>query len=90
MFHAIAGIRDVSERVGAPLASVALAWVLKQRGVTSLLVGARNPDELARNLPALALDLDAATMAELERLTGPIKEALGRNLDMWFAESRMR
>ena len=90
MFHAIAGIRDVSERVGAPLASVALAWVLKQRGVTSLLVGARNPDELARNLPALALDLDAATMAELERLTEPVKEALGRNVDMWFAESRMR
>ena len=24
------------ERVGAPLASVALAWVLKQRGVTTL------------------------------------------------------
>ena len=90
VFYAIAGIRDGSERVGAPLASVALAWVLKQQGVTSLLVGARNPDELARNLPALALDLDAATMAELERLTGPIKEALGRNLDMWFAESRMR
>ena len=90
VFHAIAGIRDVSERVGAPLASVALAWVLKQRGVTSLLVGARNPDELARNLPALALDLDAATMAELERLTEPVKEAVGRNLDMWSAESRMR
>ena len=90
VFHAIAGIRDVSERVGAPLASVALAWVLKQRGVTSLLVGARNPDELARNLPALALDLDAATIAELERQTEPVKEAIGRNLDMWYAESRMR
>lgn len=52
--------------------------------------GARNPDELARNLPALALDLDATTIAELERLTEPVKEAIGRNLDMWCAESRMR
>ncbi len=78
------------ERVGATLASVALAWVLKQQEVTSLLVGARNLAELTRNLPALALDLDAATMAELERLTEPVKEALGRNLDMWSAESRMR
>lgn len=50
----------------------------------------RNPAELAHNLPALALDLDAATMAELERLTEPVKEALGRNLDMWSAKSRMR
>ena len=39
VFHAIAGIRAVSERVGAPLSNVALAWVLKQRGVTSLLAG---------------------------------------------------
>ena len=82
--------RDIGLICYAPLASLALAWVLKQQGVTSLLVGARNSDELAHNLPALALDLDAATMAELERLTEPVKEALGRNLDMWFAESRMR
>jgi aryl-alcohol dehydrogenase-like predicted oxidoreductase len=83
-------MREVSERVGAPLASVALAWVLGQRGVTSLLVGARNPEELAWNLPALELELDGATVAELERLTEPVKEAIGRNLDMWMAESRMR
>ena len=90
VFAAIAGMREVSERVGAPLASVALAWVLGQRGVTSLLVGARNPEELAWNLPALELELDGATVAELERLTEPVKEAIGRNLDMWMAESRMR
>ena len=29
-------------------------------------------------------------MAELERLTEPVKEAIGRNLDMWSAASRMR
>ena len=28
-------------------------------------------------------------MAELERLTEPVKKAIGRNLDMWSAESRM-
>lgn len=90
VFAAIAGMLEVSERVGAPLASVALAWVLGQRGVTSLLVGARNPEELARNLPAVAVALDEATMTELGQLTEPVKEAIGRNLDMWMAESRMR
>lgn len=90
VFAAIAAMREVSERVGAPLASVALAWVLGQRGVTSLLVGARNPDELGWNLPALELALDDGTLAELARLTEPVKEALGRNIDMWMTESRMR
>ena len=90
VFHAITGIREVSEQIGAPMGSVALAWVRQQVGVTSFLVGARTPEELEGNLPSLSLDLDAATTANLERLTQPIKEAIGRNADMWMAESRMR
>ena len=90
VFSAISGIRELSRQVGAPMASVALAWVRQQRGVTSFLVGARNPDELETNLPTLSLELDAATMAELERLTQPVKDAIGRNPDMWMSDSRMR
>ncbi len=90
VFRAIAGIREVSRQVAAPMASVALAWVRQQRGVTSFLVGARNPEELKRNLPTLSLELDAVTTAELERLTQPVKDAIGRNPDMWMSNSRMR
>lgn len=90
VFHALAGVRAVSERVGTPMASVALAWVRQQQGVTSFLVGARNPEELAWNLPSLDLQLDSATVAELEQLTQPVKQSLGQNVDMWFADSRMR
>ena len=90
VFRALAGIRDVSEQVGAPMASVALAWVRQQRGITSFLVGARNPQELERNLPSLSLELDSVTTAELERLTQPVKDAIGRNPDMWMSNSRMR
>lgn len=90
VFRAIAGIREVSEQVDAPMASVALAWARQQNGVTSFLVGARHPEELERNLPSLVLELDAGTTAELERLTQPIKDAIGRNPDMWMSNSRMR
>ena len=54
------------------------------------MVGARNPEELAWNLPSLDLQLDSATVAELEQLTQPVKQSLGQNVDMWFADSRMR
>ena len=90
VFVAIAQMSKISDRVGAPLASVALAWVLGQRGVTSVLVGARNTEELGWNLPALDLALDSGVAAELKQVTEPVKRALGRNLDMWFAASRMR
>ena len=90
VFRALTGIREVSEQIGAPMGRVALAWVRQQAGVTSFLVGARTPEELEGNLPSLSLDLDAATTANLERLTQPIKEAIGDNADMWMAESRMR
>jgi len=90
VFRALAGIADLSRRIDAPMASVALAWVRQQRGVASLLVGGRNPQELEWNLLSLSLELDAATMADLERLTEPVKDALGRNPDMWMSNSRMR
>ena len=90
VFTAISGIREVSRQVGAPIASVALAWARQQSGVTSFLVGARNPDELKTNLPSLSLELDAATMAELDCLTRPVKDVIGRNPDMWMSDSRMR
>ena len=39
------------------MASVALAWLMAQPGVTSILVGARKPQEVGWNLPALDLAL---------------------------------
>ena len=90
VFRAIEGIREVSATIGTSMASVALAWVRQQRGVTSFLVGARSPAELERNLPSLSLELDVTTTAELERLTHPVMEAIGSNPDMWMSNSRIR
>ena len=90
VFRALAGIREVSERIGKPMGSVALAWVRQQAGLTSFLVGARTPAELEDNLPALSLELDAATTDELDHLTRPLKEEIGPNADLWKADSRMR
>ena len=54
VFRAIAGIRHLSRQLGAPMASVALAWVRQQRGVTSFLVGARNPKSLTQPADAFS------------------------------------
>jgi myo-inositol catabolism protein IolS len=72
------------------MSAVALAWVKQQAGITTLLVGARKPEELAWNLPAVDLALSADVIAELARVTEPVKAKLGHNPDMWMSTSRMR
>jgi len=72
------------------MAAVALAWLRQQPGVTSILVGARTPEELQLNLPALELRLSAEVIQELNTATEIVKEKLGNNPDMWLVPSRMR
>ena len=40
---------EAGER-GETLAEMALAWILQQKGVTSVLVGASSPEQLAKNI----------------------------------------
>jgi aryl-alcohol dehydrogenase-like predicted oxidoreductase len=49
--------RELSELVddGATLAQFALRWVIDQRGVSTVIPGARNPEQVAQNVAAAAL-----------------------------------
>ena len=55
-----------------------------------MLVGARNADEVALNLPAFDLALPDEIIKELDELTEGIKSNLGNSPDMWHGENRMR
>ncbi len=90
VFSSIAEIQGIAEGLGEPMANVALAWVRQQPGVATLLVGARNTDELARNMPAADLTLEADVIDQLSKLTEPVKTYLAGNADMWNSENRMR
>jgi aryl-alcohol dehydrogenase-like predicted oxidoreductase len=56
------------ERHGLPPLRVALAWCLRQAAVTSVLVGARDEQQLEQNLSAVGVTLPAELLAELEVL----------------------
>jgi aryl-alcohol dehydrogenase-like predicted oxidoreductase len=65
--------RKVVERVaaiasarGVPPAQVALAWVAQKPGVTAPIVGATKPEHLDDAIGALALELSATEIAQLE------------------------
>ena len=43
-------LNAIAEKRGETLAEMALAWILHRKGVTSVLVGASSPEQLAKNL----------------------------------------
>ena len=63
----LAALREVAGRAAAPrVAQVALAWLLHPPGVTSVIIGANRPDQLADNIGAAALALSADDLAALD------------------------
>jgi aryl-alcohol dehydrogenase-like predicted oxidoreductase len=60
-------LRPIAERLGVTLGQLALAWNVAQPGVTAAIAGSRNPAHVRENAAAGDLDLDEATLAELEQ-----------------------
>jgi aryl-alcohol dehydrogenase-like predicted oxidoreductase len=68
-FEIIDVLRAIADRRNATPAKVALAWILSRRAVTSVIVGARQVDQLTDNLGALDVVLDAEELEALERVS---------------------
>lgn len=61
----VKALGDISGQKGCTVAQVAIAWLLHQPVVTSVIVGAKRPEQLADNLGAVDVEL---TAPELEAL----------------------
>ena len=62
-FEAVETLKAIVQAMNLNMVSVAVAWVLAQKGVTSAIIGASRPEQLDANLAALTLTLDAELMA---------------------------
>jgi aryl-alcohol dehydrogenase-like predicted oxidoreductase len=90
VMHVLRELRQVAEDLDETMASVAMAWLLAQPGVTSAIVGARKPAQLKRNIVAAELDLPNWALARLSKASDPVKEKLGSNPDMWMSGENSR
>jgi aryl-alcohol dehydrogenase-like predicted oxidoreductase len=54
---------------GASVAQIALAWLLYQPAVSTVIVGAKRADQLADNIAATEAELTAAEMEELDKIS---------------------
>ena len=71
-------LNEIAQRRGQSLAQMAIAWVLRDRRVTSALIGARSIAQLDDSLDALHhLDFSEAELAEIDR------SAVESGIDLW-------
>ena len=61
----IDAMRPIADAKGVSVAQVALAWLLHQPQVTSVIVGAKRPDQLADNIAATKVTLGADELKTL-------------------------
>lgn len=61
-------LRAMAERLGTEPATLALRWVIEQRGVTAAIAGSRNPAHVRSNAAAGDLHLDAKTFQEIDAI----------------------
>jgi L-glyceraldehyde 3-phosphate reductase len=74
----VRALNEIAQARGQTLAQMAIAWVLRDRRVTSALIGARNVEQLDDSLDVLKkLKFTAAELKEIDRY------AQDGNLDLW-------
>jgi L-glyceraldehyde 3-phosphate reductase len=78
----IRALNEIAAGRGQSLAQTALAWTLRDRRVTSTLVGASSVEQLEANVAALdRLDFTADELAEIDR------HAVDSGINIWAASS---
>ena len=74
-------MRPMADARGVSVAQVALAWLLHQRVVTSVIVGAKRVEQLQDNIAATSVELTEAEMDALDEVS-----ALPREYPGWMLE----
>ncbi|TDG00832.1 aldo/keto reductase [Paenibacillus piri] len=68
-FQIVEGLKGIAERKGWSLAQLALTWVVSRSHVTSAILGASNPNQVAESLQHVGEKLSAEELAEIDAIT---------------------
>jgi aryl-alcohol dehydrogenase-like predicted oxidoreductase len=61
--------KEIADRHGVSVAQIALAWILANSAVTSVIIGARKPAQLEDNLKAIDVKLSGEDMKALDEVS---------------------
>lgn len=81
---AVAQLKPIAAKYGVNTGQLALAWLLKQPAVASVIVGARTPEQVQDNARAASIQLDDADAQHITRIGREVTELLpDAKTNMW-------
>ncbi len=82
-FRTIDRIRTIAQRHEVSMTDLSLWWLFKQSGVTAVLAGARNAQQILENAKCTEIDLPDSVATELSEASDELKQAVGGDTDIW-------
>jgi aryl-alcohol dehydrogenase-like predicted oxidoreductase len=80
-FRVVDAMRPIAESHQVSVAQVALAWLLSRKSVSTVIIGAKTPEQLKDNLGASGLELTAEDLQALDEVSKLPPEYPGWMLD---------
>jgi len=72
VLEAVQRLRPVADGLGITMAQLALAWVLREQGVSSAIVGASRPEQVDDNVAASGIELDSGVLVRIDEILGGV------------------
>ena len=67
-------LQPIADDLGLTMAQLAIAWVLQNENVASAIIGASRPEQVAANVKAAGVKLDAEVLARIDSAIGDLAE----------------
>jgi voltage-dependent potassium channel beta subunit len=64
----VAKLKKIAAELGISMSELALAWILRQENVASVVVGASHPDQIVDNAKAADITLSTETLNQIEQI----------------------
>ena len=72
LLAAVQELRPIAGDLGITMAQMALAWVLRERGVSSAIVGASRPEQVDENVAASGIELPPEALQRIDEALAPV------------------
>ncbi len=72
LLEAVQRLRPIADELGITMAQMAVAWVLREPGVSSAIVGASRPEQVDENVAASGIELSPETLRAIDEILEPV------------------
>ncbi|MBD1915241.1 MULTISPECIES: aldo/keto reductase family protein [Cyanophyceae] len=71
VLSAVQNLQPIAQQLNLSMAQLALAWILRDRRVTSAIIGASRPEQVADNAAASGVELSSEVLQEIDQVLAP-------------------